>query len=335
MSVIRQDPITKDWTIFASGRSERPNDFREERGEVAIKEYESSCPFCGGNEHMTPKEVLTIQDGENWQVRVVPNKFPILKPAETTGKDIRRYNAEKFYLEIDGKGSHEVIVESPLHSDNLCNLDPGQITNVVEAYRSRFLELSKNKNCRLIVIFRNHGNRAGTSLIHPHSQLVAVPFIPGFIRNRLYEAEKYFDDSGKCAYCDMISHERKIKDRIIYENESFIALAPYASVVPYNIFILPKEHMACFSQIHKKDTGQLALTLKVVLRKLYNLLDDPDYNYIIDSAPVDCKGSRYYHWYINLLPRLVTRAGFEIGSGINVNTILPEKCAELLREIDD
>lgn len=333
MSVIRQDPVTKDWTIFASDRSRRPNDFKGKKEKKEIKEYESNCPFCRGNEHMTPKEILTIKNGDDWLVRVVPNKFPILKPEEITGANIRRHITEQFYLEINGTGNHEVIIESPRHNDNLCNLEPYHITSVVDAYRDRFIELSKNKNCRLIVIFRNHGNRAGTSLEHPHSQLVAVPFIPGFIRDRLHESEKYFDNFGKCVYCDMIDYEKKIKKRIIYENESFIVLAPYASIVPYNVLILPKEHMACFSQISKDDTGELALSLKVILGKLYNLLDDPGYNYIIDSAPVDRKESKYHHWYIKILPRLATRAGFEIGSGINVNTILPEKCAKLLREI--
>lgn len=334
MSVIRQDLITKDWTIFAVDRSGRPTDFKEVKEKKILKEYDKNCPFCKGNEHMTPEKIMVINDNSaNWTVMVVPNKFPILKPG---GGGSNRDNIYRRitgpYLEVDGTGNHEVIIESPKHNDNLCLLEPDLIQNVIRVYRERFIKLSENGNCQLVVIFRNHGSRAGTSLVHPHSQLVAIPFIPGFIRNKFYESERYFDDFGKCVYCEMIAYEKKIKKRVIYENKNFIALAPYASVVPYNILILPKEHQACFSLIPEDNIGSFALILKIILKKLYNLLDNPDYNYVIDSAPFAQTGNRYYHWHLEVLPRLVTRAGFEIGSGINVNTVLPETCAELLKE---
>ncbi len=333
MSVIRQDLITKDWTIFAGDRSGRPTDFKKVKEKKVLNEYEPCCPFCRGNDHMTPKEVFTIEGDDGWLVRVVPNKFPILEPGGKTETDIKR-SAAGPYLEIDGTGSHEVIIESPKHNDNLCQLESGQVENVIRTYRERFIELSSNKNNKLIVIFKNHGNKAGTSLVHPHSQLVATPFIPSFVRNRFCESERYFNDFGKCVYCEMIAYEKKIRKRIIYENEGFIALAPYASAVPYNIWILPKKHQACFAKISENDIVSLATNLKTVIKKLYNLLDDPDYNYIIDSTPIDQAGSRFYHWHIEVVPQLITRAGFEIGSGINVNTILPERCAELLRATD-
>jgi len=331
MSIIRQDPITKDWTIFALCRSGRPNDFKKIKEKRVLKEYESNCPFCRGNEHMTPKEILTVKDSsDEWLVRVVHNKYPILEPEEIIKGGIIR-NIIGPYLEIKGIGNHEVIIESPKHNHNLGHLELDQVKRIVEVYRRRFIELSKNKDYQLIIIFRNHGDRAGTSLVHPHSQLVAIPFIPNFIRNKLYESERYFDDFGKCVYCEMIAYERKIKKRVIYENKAFIAITPYASAVPYNILILPKEHESCFAQISESNLEFFASVLRVILKKLYNLLDDPDYNYIIDSAPFDQTGNRYYHWHLEILPRLITRAGFEIGSGINVNTVLPEKCSQLLK----
>ncbi len=331
MSEIRQDLSTKDWTIFAAERSERPSDFRKIKESKINKEYIKKCPFCGGNENMTPEEILSIKGGKNWSVRVVPNKFPALKPKEVHGSNIDRH-VKGPYLSIDGVGSHEVIIESPKHNADLYNMKISQIEDVMHAYRKRFIKLSCNKNYQLIVIFRNHGDRAGTTLDHPHSQLIAIPFVPGFIRNRLYESERYFDNFGRCVYCSMINYEIKAEKRIICENEYFVAFAPYASLVPYSILILPKEHQACFSGISENHIKYLASILRTVLKKLYYVLNDPDYNYVIDSAPVDQAGDRHYHWHLEILPRLSTRAGFEIGSGINVNTVLPEKCAKSLRE---
>lgn len=331
MSIIRQDLSTKNWTIFAVNRSSRPTEFKKVKEKKITKEYEKNCPFCGGNEPMTPKEVLAIKAGREWSVRVVPNKFPALAPKEAYGCIINRH-INGPYLSIDGVGSNEVIIESPKHNDNLCNMELHRVEDVIKAYKKRFIELSGNKDYQLIVIFRNHGYRAGTSLSHPHSQLIATSFVPGLVRGKLYESERYFDDMGKCVFCVMRDYEIKVRKRIISENQDFIAFAPYASAVPYNILILPKEHQACFAKVSENNIKYLASILRTVLSKLYYLLGDPDYNYIINSTPVDQTGSRYYHWHIEILPRLSTRAGFEIGSGININTILPEKCAKLLRE---
>lgn len=334
MSIIRQDLSTREWTIFALNRSKRPTEFKKAKERKIIKEYESSCPFCGGNERMTPKEVFSIKTGNKYSIRVVPNKFPALEQKKVYKNNINRH-ITGLYLSIDGVGSNEVVIESPKHNDNLYNMELHQVENIIKAYKKRFIELSINKGNQLIVIFRNHGCGAGISLSHPHSQIIAVPFTPGFVRGKIYESERYFDDMGKCVFCAMKDYEAKVRKRIICENQGFIAFAPYASVVPYNILIMPKEHQACFAEIPDSTIKDLASILKTVLKKLYNLLGDPDYNYIIDSAPIDQAGNRYYHWHLEILPRLITRAGFEIGSGININTILPEKCAKLLRENND
>ncbi len=331
MSIIRQDLSTREWTIFALNRSRRPTEFKKVKERKILKEYEKNCPFCEGNEHMTPEEVLSIKIGRKWLVRIVPNKFPALEPKEVYRHNISRHKIGP-YLSTDGLGSNEVIIESPKHNDSLYNMELHHVEYVINAYKKRFTELSLNKDQQLVVIFRNHGYGAGTSLNHPHSQLITVPFVPGLVRSKLYESERYFDDIGKCVFCVVKDYEIKVKKRIICENRDFIAFAPYASAVPYNIMILPKEHQACFAEISGNSIKHLASILRTVLRKLYYLLGDPDYNYVIDSAPFDLTGSRYYHWHIEILPRLGNRGGFEIGSGININTILPERCAKLLRE---
>ena len=208
----------------------------------------------------------------------------------------------------------------------------GHVEKVIKAYRTRFIDLSSNPDHQLIIIFKNHGSRAGTSLEHPHSQIVATPFVPGYIRNKMLESQRYYDDLGKCVYCDMISFEQKVKKRIIYKNNDFIVYAPFASVVPYNVIIFPIKHQACFAEIREEDLKSLAEAFHSTLGKLYYLLKDPDYNFVIDSAPIDQAGNRHYHWHIEILPKLSTRAGFEIGSGMNINSILPKTCAKQLRE---
>ncbi len=330
MSIIRQDISTRDWTIFSLERAKRPQDFKRKNSARNNQEYVKECPFCRGNEHMTPQELLAIGDN-GWDVRVVPNKFAALKSSKKSSYSVGRH-IEGLYLSMDGVGQHEVIIESPIHNHNLARMSLESIEKVVLVYKQRFSVLSKNENYQLILIFRNHGSRAGTSLEHPHSQLIATPFVPGYIRNRLYEAQRYFDDFGSCVYCDTVGYELKSKKRIISENQNFLAFAPYASVVPYNIMVIPKKHQSCFIQADNEVLKDLAHILKYCLKKLYDVLADPDYNYVIDSAPADKAGEKHYHWHLEIFPRLTTRAGFEIGSGMYINTMLPEECARILTE---
>jgi UDPglucose--hexose-1-phosphate uridylyltransferase len=331
MSIIRQDLASKDWTIFSTERAKRPFDYKKEEKKQVKKEYLKNCPFCRGNEHMTPKEIYSIRQGNDWKVRVIPNKFPALQAKELIKATTERHIKEP-YLYMDGIGSHEVIIESPKHNDSLPIMKIEQVDRVIQAYRQRFINLSKSEDYQLIIIFRNNGKIAGSSLEHPHSQLVATPFVPSYVRTKLYEAQRYFDDFGTCVYCDMIKYELKNRERLIYENDNFIAFAPFASIVPYNIIIIPKKHMSCFLELPENETRSFAHSLKIVLSKLYYLLNDPDYNYVIDSTPPDKSGERHYHWHLEILPRLTTRAGFEIGSGVYINTIMPETCARLLRD---
>ncbi len=331
MSIIRQDLSTKDWTIFAVERSKRPKDFKQDSPDKKDTTHLDDCPFCKGNENKTPKELFRISGNGSWLIRVVPNKYPALNPRQELNYSVGRHISGP-YLNMEGIGSHEVIIESPRHNDTIRSLDLGHLEKVLFTYKQRYKELSKNENYQLIIIFRNHGARAGTSLEHPHSQLIATPFVTSYIRNKLYEAQRYFDDFGKCVYCEMINYEKRAKKRLVYENDKFISFCPYAAVVPYHIIILPKDHQSCFSEIEDSDIKYFADSLKKIFTKLHKLLGNFDYNYVIDSAPPDKFGEKHYHWHLEILPRLTTRAGFEIGSGVYINTILPEDCAGYLRE---
>ena len=331
-SIIRQDMSTKDWTIFSVKRAERPHAFKGSKKKKKILEkYGPSCPFCKGNESMTPEEILAINGGKDWSVRVVPNKFPAVEYKEDSLKGSERRHITGPYLSIDGIGHHEVIIESPWHNDNIVRMDIIHVEKIIRAYRQRFIDISQDHQNQLVIIFKNHGKRAGTSLDHPHSQIVATPFVPGYIRNKMFEAQRYYDDFGNCVYCDIIKHELEDGSRLVYDNDKYLAIAPYASVVPYNIVIYPKKHQSCFAETTKDELIDLAGVLRTVLKKLYDLKDDPDYNFVIDSSPVDQSGNRHYHWHLEILPRLSTRAGFEIGSGMNINSIFPETCARKLR----
>jgi UDPglucose--hexose-1-phosphate uridylyltransferase len=184
----------------------------------------------------------------------------------------------------------------------------------------------------MAIIFRNHGSRAGTSLMHPHSQIVVTGIVPHYIRWREEEAQRYFDEWGRCVYCDILDFEMRDRRRILLENESFLAFIPFAAEVPFEIWIMPKRHQADFGQITDKEKADLAFALRDSLARLHNRLQDPDYNYVINTSARYRADEPQLHWYLQIWPRLTTRAGFEIGSGININPSIPEEDADFLNE---
>ncbi|MCK4667934.1 galactose-1-phosphate uridylyltransferase [Candidatus Dependentiae bacterium] len=330
MPEIRQSMATKEWVIIATERAKRPKDFiSKKNSEASIPESDAKCPFCPGNEKLAPPATFEIMDGENWITRVVPNKFPALSPE---GERKRKYDGIHRYM--TGVGNHEVIIESRLHNRFISVMKKDEVLNIVKAYKNRYTELAKDERIEHIIIFKNHGAAAGTSLIHPHSQVVALPLVPQAIRSRLNTAMRYLDDNGTCVFCDMSVMEQKEKERIVYENDDFIAFCPYASLGPFHIWILPKRHMAQFSEINEPEMTSLADSLKIVLTKLSIGLNNPDYNLVVKCNPTDYIKSDFFHWYIAIVPRLTKTAGFELGTGMFINVSLPEENAEFLRSIN-
>lgn len=322
---------------MASERSRRPEDFARTRPPAEeLPAHSPDCPFCPGQETMTPDAILVLPKTArdvNWDVRVVPNKFPALVPAPGGECDACSTRVGP-YLRRSGIGHHEVIIETPQHNRDLPLLPPKHMEHILQAYCMRYNALSRDPLVELVLIFRNHGAKAGTSLIHPHSQIVASSVVPFPVRNRLYEGQRYFDAYGRCVYCDMIEYELKEGTRVVMDNEHFVAIAPYASGVPYEIWLLPKHHHATFGTVEMDEINDLACVLQNLLARLWRLLDDPDYNYVIDTAPEHMAEVPFYHWHLEILPRLTTRAGFEIGSGIGINVVFPEQAAAQLRETD-
>ena len=332
MPQLRQDPTTKEWVIIAAERSKRPHDFKKAELATEKPSYREDCPFCPGNEHLTPHETLAYRSGgppdsKGWWVRVVRNKFPALSPEGS----LERKDEKGFFRRMDGVGIHEVVIEDPLHNQLLPLMDDKQLEEVLLAYRERYLALREDPRIQLAIIFKNHGEAAGTSLEHPHSQLVGTPIVPSNVRKKLQEAARYYDDHGGCVYCDLIAEELSLGERIVEETERFVVFQPFASRSPFETWIVPKQHQASFGLISMEDSKRFAKALKGVLFKLYSKLNDPEYNFVIHTAPFKDEQENYYHWHLQIIPRLTTPAGFEQGSGIFINVSFPEETAQFLK----
>ncbi len=329
MPELRQNRFTKEWVIVATERARRPEELRVKREPKVVPSHVATCPFCAGNEHLTPPEVMRLNDGDaSWQVRVVPNKFAAL----SREADMRR-NFHRSLRTMSGFGVHDVIVETPDHSQTTALMPDAHVANIIRCYKRRFEELSLDPRIAHVTIFKNHGLDAGTSLEHPHSQLIATPIISSQVRGRMYEALRHYDEFGECIFCTALAEELQDRRRVVIASEHFVALEPFAAATPFCTHIYPRRHMASFGYITKEETADLAHVLRTILGKLYFGLQNPDFNYTIRTAPAECAGVLYYHWYLSVIPRLTRVAGFELGSGMFINTVLPEAAAEFLRNV--
>lgn len=329
MPELRRDPVIGRWVIISTTRGRRPNSF-----EV----YEDApqggtCPFCPGNEDKTPPEIMAYYNSgreknkTGWWVRVIPNKFPAL---EIEG-DLNR-TGDGIYDKMNGMGAHEVIIESPNHDQKIHELDQQKFEDVFWAYRDRILDLSKDPRLEYILIFKNHGASAGASLRHPHSQLIAIPMVPIRMKQETTASKSYFDYKERCVYCDIIRQESQQGVRVVAQNKDFIAFTPFASRYPFELYVGPLRHSSDFQDIQKSEVASLASMMKLVLGKHGYLLNNPPYNFILHTAPLKSPKLPYYHWYIEIIPKLTKMAGFEQGTGFYINPTPPEEAAKLLRE---
>ena len=332
--VLRFDVTTNDWVIFAPRRALRPHDVGQ-RPKALIPASEKTCPFCPGNEQLTPPEVFVLRDenepnSSGWKVRVTPNKFPAL----TIEEDFHRGQSGRLFSYMGGCGAHEVIVDSPSHSRVLAQQPVEQVRLLLWTLQLRYIDLMRDTRFQTIVLFKNHGERAGTSLAHPHCQLIAASVVPHMLRHKLAVAAQYFDRTGECVYSAMVEEEQVFKERLVTVNDHFVALCPYASTVPFEIWILPRRRQSSFRWLDPSLLRPLAEILKNVLARLYTGLNDPDFNLTIDTVPRGEEQGEYFLWHIQILPRLTQRAGFEMGSGMSINPVMPEDAAALLREVN-
>jgi UDPglucose--hexose-1-phosphate uridylyltransferase len=327
---IRKDYIADKWIVIASGRAKRPDQWKEKESGEPVKR---TCPFCYGNEQMTPPEVFAFRSDNSepntpgWEIRCIPNKFPVL---EREGK-VERRTVQMFSM-MSGIGAHEVVIETPEHDKSIATLPDEQVVKIVEAYHQRYKELCSDSRIKYTLIFRNHGLQAGASIEHPHSQIIATPIIPKRIIEETRNARTYYDQhGGHCIYDDVIENELEQKLRIVVASDDFIAFCPYASSFPFEVWIIPRKHTPSFCDTTAKERTELAKILKFVLERIFMILDDPPYNYIIHTAPCDDKDYRSYHWHLEIIPRLTRIAGFEWGTGFYINPLPPEDAAKFLR----
>jgi UDPglucose--hexose-1-phosphate uridylyltransferase len=330
MPELRQNIATKEWVIIATERAQRPADFADP-GRLATHARPArveTCPFCPGNESMSDPAVLEVREGDRWLARIVPNKYPALVER---GEVERRFDGIARWL--SGFGVHEVLVESPVHNTAIALSGQAEVARALRALQQRGRQLARDPRLMMTICFQNHGTAAGTSLEHPHSQVIAVPVVPHHIRQRLADALAYFDERGTCVYCDMWRQELADGARVLEEGEHFVAFLPYAALSPFHTWILPKRHTPIFTQITEAETEDLARVLRGTLARLYWGLHDPDYNTVIRSAPSHEEHSRSFHWYLSVVPKVTRLAGFELGSGMFINTAPPEASARFLREV--
>ncbi|MFQ5787399.1 MAG: galactose-1-phosphate uridylyltransferase [Thermodesulfobacteriota bacterium] len=329
MPELRREPVSGRWVIIATERYERPTDFKSKP--QIIKS--SFCPFCEGNEDKTPSEILAYRENgteantRGWRVRVVPNKFPAL---QIEGEQNKR--GEGIYDMMNGIGAHEVIIESPKHIQSLTSLDNGNVEEILSCYRDRLIDLKKDKRFVYGLLFKNVGFSAGASLEHSHSQLIVTPIVPQLVANEMERAETFYKHRGRCLFCDIIQQEIDTNSRLIISADNFVVFAPFASRFPFETWILPKKHETHFENLQKFEIDELANVLKNTLVKLETALDFPPYNFIIHSTPFNINESEYYHWHIEIIPRLTNIAGFEWGTGFYINPMPPENAAEFLRD---
>lgn len=332
MPELRKDPIIGRWVIISTERGKRPSDFS---GAPKRRTESKLCPFCPGNESATPPEIMAFRPDSSepnkpgWTLRVISNKYPALRIEGNLNRE-----GVGIFDRMNGVGAHEVIIETPEHDKDLVDLNLKQMQDVIWAYRARTIDLKKDPRFRYILIFKNQGEAAGASLEHSHSQLIATPIVPKRVMEEVESASKYYDYKERCIFCDIIKQEISDDERVVIQNEHFISLEPFAPRFPFETWILPKKHSPAFEDIKKDGIPALASILLETLQRLSKALNNPPYNYILHSSPVDNDYAEEFHWHIEIMPKLTKVAGFEWGTGFYINPTTPEDAAVYLKEIE-
>lgn len=324
---LRQDLVTGDWVVIATGRAKRPEDFAKKRAPIE-EDPNKLCFFCYPEETGQEKDVLMYERASgDWSLRVFPNKYPAFEPEKKV-----KHKEEGPYFAMDGTGYHELIVTRD-HHRQIAQMNVLEVAEIVDAYQERYIDLMNKKGVNYIEIFHNHGKEAGASIGHPHSQLMAIPVISPYVQGELDGAESYHKSNKHCVYCAMIEWESEHKKRVVFENEHFLAYCPFSSRAAFEVWVLPKKHKPYFERTNDKEKIVLAEALQISIKKIFKALDDPAYNFYIHTSPCDGKDYPHFHWHIEILPHTANWAGFELSTGIEISTIQPEAAAEYLRKI--
>jgi UDPglucose--hexose-1-phosphate uridylyltransferase len=328
MTEIRLNVITRAWVIIAKEKSKKPEDFVIQRVKKRHADFLDTCPFCPGNESKTPEEIFRVHGDNGWNIRVVRHKFS--KLSEEGERKRWDFGVKKG---VNGVGIHELIVETPVHNLTTATMSVEQLMGVVQTYKDRFTEIYKDLRVEYVIIFKNYGPSAGTLIEHPLSQIVGLPITPLQIRERYEASMKFFDDTGDCLMCKTIHDELHDGVRVLFNTEHFLSFIPYAALSAFHIWVFPKRHSGCFADIRPEEIQDLSVNLKSIMAKLYVGLDCPDFNYVIRSGRPSSANSEFIHWYMSIVPRVDMTTGFELGTGMHVNSLVPEISAEFLRNV--
>ncbi|XP_043687094.1 ADP-glucose phosphorylase [Telopea speciosissima] len=330
---IRKDTVFNCWVVFSPARAKRPSDFKS-KSPANPNHNASKCPFCAGNEHECAPEIFRIprDSTSDWKIRVIENLYPALSRDERQQQLLQnpKPNAQN-QCTLSGFGFHDVVIETPTHAIQLSDLSGTEVGEVLLAYKERIKQLECHESIQYAQVFKNHGASAGASLSHSHSQIIALPIIPPSVSVRLDSMKEYFDRTGKCSLCEIQPEELLIK-----QSTHFISVVPFAASFAFEIWIIPKDHLSHFHELDNEKAVDLGGLLKLMLLKLSRQLNDPPFNFMIHTSPLQAAVSQvsYSHWFLQIVPQLTTIAGFEMATGCHINPVFPEDAAKVLREVN-
>jgi UDPglucose--hexose-1-phosphate uridylyltransferase len=327
MPEFRLNSITGEWVLIVE-ECRKPEDLVRVEGRRNLPDFRPDCPFCPGNEKRTPEALCVLPGEGRWRIRVVPNKFARL--GKSGGK---RHVILPLRSSMNGVGIHEVIIETPCHHATTATMPINDLSDVIRTYMERLLEAYRDPRVEHVVIFKNHGPSAGTSVAHSHSQLVGLPFLPRQFVDRIASYQKFLADTGSCIMCEALRDELRYGARIVSDTAHFVSFIPYAALSAFHIWIVPKRHTGSLVDIRPEEQHDLAKNLKTTMEKIYYGLGDPDFNYVLRSGRPEEADSPYIHWYMSVVPRVARASGFELGSGIYLNPLAPERSAAFLNAV--
>ncbi|CAJ2637372.1 unnamed protein product [Trifolium pratense] len=323
---LRKSVIWNRWIIFSKDNGKKACDFKGKSTFNTNPSRNKPCVFCIGHEEECTPEIFRVPyDESNWKIRVVENPNAVLS------RDLPEYvDVPEFDRVLDGFGIHDVVIESPVHSEQLLELSPKEIGEIFVAFTSRIHELAHLESIKYIQVFKNHGEKAGASMSHSHSQILALPIIPPSVSARLGNMKDYFYQTGKCCICEIQSEEL-----LIDSSTYFFSIVPFAASFPFEIWVVPRNHSAHFHELDAEMALDLGGLMRQILRKMSFQLNNPPYNFMIHSSPLHGDESElaYNHWFIQIVPQLIPTTGFELGTGCHINPVLPEDAAKVLREV--
>ena len=321
MSELRLDPMTGRWVVIAGERSQRPSDFLPRRLPVEDEPLRP-CPFCPGRDDEVPPPLASYGPQGGWRVRVVPNRYPAFSGSEPMVVS----HIGPLFTQAPASGLHEVLVLTPEHNSSWADLSESHAALVMDALRDRMMAHASTPGLRYSQAVVNCGREAGASIEHPHGQLLSMPFIPGEAANELAGFARFH---GNCLLCATIDAEEDDAHRIVAADDRVTTISPFWSGTPYELLIVPRHHNANIQEADAADLAAIGRSVQQALAALRGRLGDIAYNVMFHSAPFRLTGD--FHWHVHVMPKISTRGGFEMGSGVLINVVPPEVAAEELR----